>query len=89
MLGTLIGALEVRHVPLEADAIRCDVEGRNELREGLPVLSEVRVHYTLRTPADLRDVVDRALAKHQDKCPTAATLAGAVRVSWTAEFVEG
>jgi uncharacterized OsmC-like protein len=33
--------------------------------------------------------VDRALAKHQEKCPTAATLKGAVELSWTAEVTEG
>ena len=53
-------------------------------REGLPVLTEVRVHYHLRIPPGTREAVDRALARHQDKCPTAATLQGAVRVSWTA-----
>ena len=88
MLGTLNGALEVRQVMLQGDAIGCDVEGINELRDGLPVLTEVRVHYRLRIPAGSRETVERALAKHQDKCPTAATLRGAVSVSWTAAIEE-
>jgi organic hydroperoxide reductase OsmC/OhrA len=88
MLGTLNGALEVRQVKLVGQAIVAEVEGVNEVRDGLPVLTEVRVHYRLRVPADRRDAVDRALARHQEKCPTAASLRGAVAVSWTAEVVE-
>ena len=88
MLGTLNGALEARQVRLAEDAIRCEVEGVNETRDGLPVLTQVRVHYWLRIPAGTREVVDRALARHLDKCPTAASLKGAVEVSWTAEVTE-
>lgn len=88
MLGTLNGALEVRQVKLEGDAIRCSAEGVNTVRAGLPVLAEVRVHYALRIPPGTRETVERALAKHQDKCPTAATFQGAVAVSWTAEIEE-
>jgi organic hydroperoxide reductase OsmC/OhrA len=88
MLGTLNGALEARQVRLAGDAIRCEVEGVNVVSDGLPVLREVRVHYRLRIPAGRREVVDRALARHRDKCPTAASLRGAVEVSWTAEVTE-
>jgi uncharacterized OsmC-like protein len=88
MLGTLNGALEARQVKLEGDAIGCEVEGVNEVREGLPVLTAVRVHYRLRIPAGARETVDRALARHLEKCPTAATLKGAVEVSWTADITE-
>ena len=88
MLGTLNGALEARQVRLAGDAIRCEVEGVNESRDGLPVLTEVRVHYRLRIPAGTRESVDRALARHLDKCPTAASLKGAVAVSWTADVSE-
>ncbi len=88
MLGTLNGALEVRQVKLASDALQCDVQGINEVRDGLPVLTEIRVAYRLRIPAAARESVDRALAKHQEKCPTAASLKGAVAVSWTAEITE-
>jgi len=88
MLGTLNGALEVRQVKLDSSAIACTVEGDNEIREGLPVLTAVRVHYRLRIPTGSREAVDRALAKHQQRCPTAASLEGAVAVSWTAEIDE-
>ncbi len=88
MLGTLKGALDVRQVMLGNDDLAAEVEGVNEVRDGLPVLTAVRVKYRLRIPAGSRETVERALAKHQDKCPTAATLRGAVEVSWSAEIEE-
>ena len=69
MLGTLNGALEVRRVVLEPDAIRAEVRGINEIRDRLPVLTRVEVAYTLRIPPGTRGVVERALARHQEKCP--------------------
>ena len=63
MLGTLNGALEVRQVRLEGDAIRAEVEGVNEVRDGLVVLTEVRVRYFLRIPKSAREVVDREGAR--------------------------
>lgn len=88
MLGTLNGALEVRGVSLEPEAIKATARGVNEMRDGLPVLTCVDVHYSLRIPASTRAAVDRALARHLDKCPTAATLTGAVEVKWTADIEE-
>jgi len=32
--------------------------------------------------------VDRALATHDDKCPTAASLKGAVEVTWSVDIEE-
>jgi len=58
------------------------------VRDRIPVLTEVRIHYSLRIPASSREIVDRALERHQSKCPTATTLQGAVHVSWTADIVE-
>lgn len=88
MLGTLNGALEVRAIPMAPENIRATVEGINEVRDKIPVLTEIRVHYTLKVPQGARERVDRALATHQDKCPTAQSLKGAVAVSWTADIEE-
>ena len=88
MLGTLNGALEVRGIRLAPEDIVADVEGRNELEDGIPLLKEIVVHYTLRVPAAARETVDRALERHQSKCPTARSLEGAVQVRWTADIEE-
>jgi organic hydroperoxide reductase OsmC/OhrA len=86
MLGTLNGALEVRGVTLPADAIEADVRGVNEIRDRIPVLTRIEVHYRLTIPQDAREKLDRALATHQEKCPTANSLSGAVEISWTADI---
>jgi organic hydroperoxide reductase OsmC/OhrA len=88
MLGTLNGALAARGIQLEPDDITASVAGVNELRDGTITLTRVDVSYSLRIPAGSREIVDRALARHRDKCPTALSLAGAVIVEWSARIVE-
>lgn len=88
MLGTLNGALEVRQVSLPPEDIVAEVEAINELVDKIPTLTEVRIRYRLHIPAGTREVIDRALASHQSKCPTARSLEGAVRVSWEAQVTE-
>ncbi len=78
----------MREIKLDPSAITAEVTGINEVREKIPVLTEVRIHYTLRIPAGSRETVDRALSRHVEKCPTAQTLKGAVEVSWTADIQE-
>jgi uncharacterized OsmC-like protein len=52
------------------------------------VLTRIHVHYTMVIPAGTRERVDRALARHVDRCPTAASLRGAVEITWSAEIDE-
>ncbi|MGH7443768.1 MAG: OsmC family protein, partial [Longimicrobiales bacterium] len=80
MLGTLNGALAARGIDLAPDAIRAEAEGVNEIIDGMITLTRIHVRYFLRIPAGSREAVDRALARHKDKCPTAHSLAGAVSV---------
>ncbi len=88
MLGTLNGALAARGIDLAPEAIGATVEGTNEIVDGMVTLTAIHVHYTLRIPAGSREAVDRALARHRDKCPTAHSLKGAVRVEWSADIDE-
>lgn len=88
MLGTLNGALAVRGIRLDPADIEADVEGTNELVDGIITLTRIDVHYRLRIPSGTRETVDRALSRHRDKCPTAQSLVGAVVVEWTAEVTE-
>ena len=88
MLGTLNGALEVRQVSLPPDSIVAEVEGTNDLVDKIPTLTEITIRYRLKIPAGSREVVDRALASHQSKCPTAQSLKSAVKISWSADIEE-
>ena len=72
------------------DAISVTVEGVNEVVDRMVVLTKIHAHYTIRLPAGAaRDKVDRALATHVAKCPTARSLKGAVEVTWSADVTEG
>ena len=88
MLGTLNGALEVRGIKLAPDAISASATGVNELVGGIVRLISIKVHYRLSIPPGTRDAVDRALSRHQEKCPTAMSLAAAIAISWTADVAE-
>ena len=88
MLGTLNGALEARAIKLAPDAISASGTGVNELVNGIVRLTSIQVHYRLTIPAGSREAVDRALSRHQEKCPTAVSLAAAIAISWTADITE-
>jgi uncharacterized OsmC-like protein len=88
MLGTLNGALEVRGITLAPDEISASATGVNELVNGLVRLTSIQVHYRLTIPPGTRDAVDRALSRHQEKCPTATSLAAAIAIGWTADITE-
>ncbi len=44
--------------------------------------------YHLKIPKGSREMVERALPCHQEKCLAAQSLKGAVEVRWTAEIEE-
>lgn len=65
------------------------MQGINEVRDRVPVLTAVHMRYHLEVPPGSREVVERALSRHAGRCPTAMTLRGAVAVTWEAEVLEG
>ncbi|MFN2399300.1 MAG: hypothetical protein ABR543_11760 [Gemmatimonadaceae bacterium] len=88
MLGTLNGALEVRAIRLAGRDIAATAEGVNEVVDRIVRLTEIRIAYRLRILVGSRATVERALAGHQEKCPTAMSLRDAVRITWSAEIEE-
>lgn len=58
------------------------------MRDRIPVLTRIRMRYRLRIPAGTREVVQRALDRHVEKCPTAQTLKGAVEIEVSADITE-
>jgi uncharacterized OsmC-like protein len=79
----------VRGISIPDGDIECTAEGTNEIVDRIIVLTRIHVHYTIRLPAGAdREAVDRALASHVAKCPTARSIEEAVDVDWTAEVIE-
>ena len=74
---------------MAADAISAIAEGVNEIVDRIVVLTKINVRYTIRVPAGApRDKIDRALASHVSKCPTARSIKDSVEIAWSAEIVE-
>jgi uncharacterized OsmC-like protein len=74
----------VRGIRVAPGAISARAEGINAIRERIPLLTRIHVTYDLRLPEDAPpDKVERALATHVDKCPTAQSLKGAVEITWS------
>ena len=72
------------------DAISVRAEGVNEVVDRMVVLTKIHAHYMIRLPEGApREKVDRALATHVAKCPTARSLEGAVEVTWSADVTGG
>ena len=88
MLGTLAGALEVRGISMPEGTMSATATGTNDLVNGIVQLTRIEIAYSLRIPAGSREAVDRALSRHQDKCPTAQSLKAAVPITWTADITE-
>ena len=86
MLGTLTGALEVRGIKLEQGAVSASARGIHEVKDSVIRLTRIEIDYTLRVPEGARETVDRALARHQEKCPMAKSLEGAIEVTWRADI---
>ena len=79
----------MRGIAVPNGDISCTAEGTNEVVDRIILLTKIHVHYTIRLPAGAdREKVDRAMASHVDKCPTAQSIKDSVAVSWTADFVE-
>ena len=80
----------MRGISIPDGDISCTAEGTNEIVDRIILLTKIHVHYTLRLPqgAD-REAVDRALASHVDKCPTAQSIKDSVEIEWTADVAEG
>ena len=79
----------MRGIAVPNGDISCTAEGFNEVVDRIIVLTKIHVHYTIRLPegAD-REKVDRALATHVDKCPTAQSIKDSVEVTWSADITE-
>lgn len=79
----------MRGIKIADGDISCTAEGTNEVVDRIILLTRIDVHYTIRLPAGAdREKVDRALASHVDKCPTAQSIRDSVEIGWTADITE-
>jgi len=65
-----------------------DVRGEVEVDGGVLVIRRIAVRYRLRVPPESREVTERVLAMHADKCPVARSIGGCIAISTSAEYLE-
>ncbi len=88
MTGTLAGALEARGIPGHPDKLVADVEGTIENVEGRPLITKIKVKYTLKIPKGKRAEAERAIAIHDSRCPASQSVQRGITVEWEGNIIE-
>ena len=65
-----------------------DVEGVIENIDGMPVITTIRVKHHMKVPKGKRESAERALSKHVEKCPAAASVQRGIAIEWSSEIDE-
>lgn len=86
-MGTFGGALEARQIDASGGRLTAEVTGEIELDGKVLVIRRIHAHYRLRASEDQREVVERLHGKHQDYCPVARSLKGAIEIRTSYELV--
>src|SRR2546427_23276 len=79
MTGTLAGALAARKIPTQPDRLSAEAEGFVESVEGKPLVTRIKVRYTVRVPQGKRPDALRAIEVHEKGCPAASALPPSTR----------
>ena len=88
MVGTFGRALEARGIPSHPNRLSAEVEGDIVDEAGVMALRAIRIRYRVSLPPGKRKEAERVLRFHERGCPLANTLRGAVKISYTADFLE-
>lgn len=88
MTGNLAGALEARGIPSQPDKLVADVEGTIEDVDGHPLITKIKVKYTVKIPKGKRPETERAIAVHDARCPASQSVQRGITVEWEGTIIE-
>ena len=88
MTGTLAGALAARKIPTQPDKLQAEVEGDIENVNGRPLITRIRVQYSVKVPKEKREEAERAMAVHEKGCPVAESVKRGIQVEWSGTVEE-
>jgi uncharacterized OsmC-like protein len=88
MTGTLAGALAARKIPTQPDRLVSEVEGFIENVDGQPLITRIKVHYTVRVPRGKREEALRAIEVHEKGCPASQSVQRGIKIEWDGEVTE-
>src|SRR5207247_5797526 len=82
MTGTLAGALAARKIPTQPDRLTADVEGFIENVDGKPLVTRIKVRYTVKVPKGKRADALRAIEEHEKGCPASQSVQRGIAIEW-------
>ena len=88
MTGTLAGVLEARGIPSHPDKLWSEVEGDIENVDRVIRITRIRVKFHLKIPAGKRAEAERAISVHEQRCPAATSVRGAIAIEYSGEIEE-
>ena len=88
MTGTLAGALAARKIPTQPDKLQAEVEGDIENVNGRPLITRIRVQYSVKVPKGKREKAERAMEVHEKGCPVAESVKRGIQVEWSGTVEE-
>ena len=65
-----------------------EITGEIETEGGVLIIKRIHAHYKLRAAEEHRETVEHVHGIHQDRCPVARSLKGAIAVTTAYELVE-
>lgn len=81
-------ALEARGISTSPNNLVGHVEGYIENVEGMPLITKIKIHYTVKIPKGSKEKAERALEIHDRGCPASQSVQRGIKVEHTAEFEE-
>ncbi len=88
MTGTLAVALAARKIPTQPDRLSSEVEGIIENVDGKPLITKIKVHYTVKVPKGKREEAVRAIEVHEKGCPASQSVRRGIAIEWDGEVKE-
>jgi uncharacterized OsmC-like protein len=86
-VGTFGGALEARSIDASGGRLVGEITGEMEVEGGVLLVKRIHAHYKLRAAAEHRETIERVHGFHQDRCPVARSIKGAIEVTTSYELV--
>ena len=79
--------LEARGISVTPGQLSADVEGDIEEVNNKPVITKIRVRYSLKNISqEQHKAVERALSIHEDGCPAAVSVKRGIDIDWSCDF---
>ena len=84
MTGTLAGALAARKIPTQPDRLTAVIENV----AGKPLVTRIKVRYTVRVPKGKRPDALRAIEVHEKGCPASQSVQRGIVIEWDGDVRE-